>query len=231
MSGKPAPGLTPIAQSIDSGPHGHGPDTPGHDAEGACGTSIIPAPGLTPGFTDPVLNAQSCFRAVLDAMARPGRVHTVSLPSAPPPLGAAAAAVLLTLIDHETPLWVDPALHGARDWITFHCGAPSACISQAAFAVALSMPDLPGLRPGTHETPEAAATLILQVASLSAGRRLSLRGPGLREPGIMTVDGLPDDFRQRWAANRALFPCGIDLILCAGSTLAALPRGIAIEDA
>ena len=34
-----------------------------------------------------------------------------------------SAAVLLTLADHETPLWLDPAFAGARDWVAFHCGA------------------------------------------------------------------------------------------------------------
>ena len=77
-----------------------------------------------PGFEDPVRDAQVTFRAVLDAMARPGRLHNVGQSlTAPAPLYRATAAVLLTLIDNETPLWLDPAASTARDWLAFHCGA------------------------------------------------------------------------------------------------------------
>jgi alpha-D-ribose 1-methylphosphonate 5-triphosphate synthase subunit PhnH len=82
-----------------------------------------------------------------------------------------------------------------------------------------------------HEAPEASATLIVQVAALDRGHRYRLRGPGLRTPAILSVDGLPDDFVDNWQRNHALFPRGIDLILCAGGTLAALPRSVAIEEA
>ena len=77
-----------------------------------------------PGFADPVGEAQATFRAVLDAMSRPGRLHHVGEHlTAPAPLDSATAAVLLTLIDNETPLWLDGAATAARDWLAFHCGA------------------------------------------------------------------------------------------------------------
>ena len=82
---------------------------------------------LSPGFADPVADAQSCFRAVLDAMARPGQVHAVNGVSAPAPLCDAAAAVLLTLADHETPLWLDPVAHAGRRLDRF----PYRCIHRA----------------------------------------------------------------------------------------------------
>jgi alpha-D-ribose 1-methylphosphonate 5-triphosphate synthase subunit PhnH len=181
---------------------------------------------LSPGFADPVAGAQACFRAVLDAMARPGRIMSVSGVSAPPPLCSAAAAVLLTLVDHETPLSLDSDTEAARPWIAFHTGAPDG----SAYVLALSLPDLAALPNGTDEMPETSATVILQVASLGSGRRYVLEGPGLRWPTDLRVGGLPGDFISIWQRNHALFPRGIDLILCAGDRLAALPRSVTVSE-
>jgi alpha-D-ribose 1-methylphosphonate 5-triphosphate synthase subunit PhnH len=186
-----------------------------------------------PGFADPVEEAQATFRAVLDAMARPGTLHRAGERLTPPvPLDQATAAVLLTLVDNETPLWLDAAAAVARDWLAFHCGASiveTAC--DAAFAVALSLPDLSTLPGGSHEVPEASATLILQVATLGSGMCYRLSGPGLREPSVFAASGLPAGFAAVWQRNHALYPCGIDIVLCAGATIAALPRSVSIEEA
>ena len=185
-----------------------------------------------PGFADPVLDSQACFRAVLDAMARPGQVHTVAAPHLPPPpLDRATAAVLLTLVDAETPLWLDGAAEAARDWIAFHCGAPLAGAPEAALALALGPVRLAGFDAGTDDAPERGATLIVQVAALGRGARFRLSGPGLAEPADLAVAGLAAGFAAEWAVNHALFPRGLDLILCAGDRLAALPRTVRIEAA
>ena len=186
-----------------------------------------------PGFADPVRDAQATFRAVLDAMARPGRLHHVGQNlSAPAPLDRATAAVLLTLIDNETPLWVDPIAAAARDWLAFHCGAAMTdAPGDATFALALSMPNLDALPSGTHEVPESSVTLILQIPALDTGTRYRLSGPGLRVPTLLAVTGLPQDFARIWHENHALYPRGIDVVLCAGTTLTALPRSVTIEEA
>jgi alpha-D-ribose 1-methylphosphonate 5-triphosphate synthase subunit PhnH len=194
-------------------------------------TAGTPIDVTLPGFADPVGQAQASFRAVLEAMARPGTLLPAGQGLVPPaPLDPATGAVLLTLVDHDTPVWLDAASEPARDWIAFHCGAGFASVSaQAGFALALALPDLATLSPGTHEQPETAATLILQVGSLTEGARYRLSGPGLRATKTLAVSGLPAEFVEIWQRNREGFPLGVDLVLCAGETLAALPRSVTVE--
>lgn len=188
--------------------------------------------GLEAGFADPVADAQRCFRAVLDAMARPGRIARVTGVTPPAPLAVAAGAVLLTLVDQDTPLWLDPDAAAARGWIEFHCGArivadPADC----GFAQTLGLPDLTRFPAGSHEAPETSATVICQIESFGAGVDYRLHGPGLREPVTLSAAGLPRGFASSWRRNQMLFPRGVDLILCAGDRLTALPRTVAIEEA
>ncbi len=186
-----------------------------------------------PGFADPVAESQHCFRAVLDAMARPGSLHGVGAGLHPPPsLAPATASVLLTLIDSDTPLFLDPELAAALNWIAFHCGA--SCVAQretASFIVTAHLPDLSQLQAGSHEAPETSATVILQIDRLGRGKRLRLRGPGLRVPSELSAEGLPSDFAALWQDNHARYPLGIDLILCADRQIAALPRSVSVEEA
>ena len=92
--------------------------------------------------------------------------------------------MLLTLVDNETPLWLDAAAAAARDWLAFHCGAAIvAATERGRVRVALSLPDLAALPAGTHEAPETSATLILQVAALGARHALSPVGAGTARTG------------------------------------------------
>ena len=184
-----------------------------------------------PGFADPAVEAQACFRAVLDAMSRPGTVHPAGAGLTPPDvLDPATASLLLTLADGDTPVWLDPAFAAAWDWIAFHCGAVRATSAgSAVFACARDMPALDCLHPGSDLAPEDSATLVLQVRAFGQGTPWHLSGPGLREPSVLCVDGLPGDFTAQWAANHALYPRGIDMVLCAGAELCALPRTLHVQ--
>jgi alpha-D-ribose 1-methylphosphonate 5-triphosphate synthase subunit PhnH len=187
---------------------------------------------LTAGFADPIADSQATFRALLDAMAHPGLAYPCAVLDAPSPLHPATAAAVLTLADHETPLWIDPEATACLHWLTFHTGAPQTpSPAEAQFVLALSLPDLATLSNGTDEEPEASATVILQVRSLSSGKRYCLSGPGLRAPEELSVEGLPADFAAIWARNRGQFPRGVDLILCCGGQIAALPRSVSIQEA
>lgn len=187
---------------------------------------------LTAGFADPVLDAQAAFRAVLEAMSRPGRVLRAGSGLNPPaPLNQAAAAVLLTLADADTPLWLDAGAD-AEAWLRFHCGAPVVAEAGAAtFALATGAPPaLAALDQGTEEEPQRGATLVMQVAALEDGEGWRLTGPGIEREHRLRVTGAPEGFLAAWAANRTAFPCGVDVVLCAGDRLAALPRTVMIAE-
>ncbi|AKI00072.1 phosphonate C-P lyase system protein PhnH [Hoeflea sp. IMCC20628] len=184
------------------------------------------------GFADPVGASQSVFRALMDAMARPGSVHALPVVTAPPaPLTASAAALIATLADADTPVWLDPALNktsAVKDWIVFHTGAPvTVHQSEAAFALVASpqsLSALNGFSLGTQEFPDRSTTIILQVSSLTDGAALKLEGPGIKQQASLSPDPMPPHFEAQWQANRAAFPRGVDLILAGRDCVAALPR-------
>ena len=192
------------------------------------------APG--PGFADPVQDSQRAFRGLLDAIARPGTiVRLASAVSAPPPLSPAAAAALLTLVDFETPLWIDGAAATPEvlAWIRFHCGAPIAADPAAArFALVtdtVAMPPLDAFCQGDDSYPDRSATLLVAVEGLEARDGFRLTGPGIEDAARLAVDGLPPGFVAAWGRNRASFPCGVDLFLTCGDRVAALPRSTRLE--
>ena len=99
-----------------------------------------------------------------------------------------AGAVALTLCDHDTPLWLDPALAGigrGRAWLGFHTGAPlGQHAGRRAFRAGRrarpSLIALENFAQGTQEYPDRSTTLILQVDEPRRRRRpLLLEGPGI----------------------------------------------------
>jgi alpha-D-ribose 1-methylphosphonate 5-triphosphate synthase subunit PhnH len=191
---------------------------------------------LLPGLADPVLDAQKIFRAVLEAMARPGTVVDLPYPPASPePLDAATTAIALALADQETVVWLDDAAdsEAVRQHLRFHCGSPlTADPAQAHFAIVAdirAMPPLSAFNLGGDEYPDRSTTLILQVPDLTGGAAWTLGGPGIRERATLAIAGLPDGFRDQVIENHLGFPRGVDLIFTCGARATALPRSTRLE--
>lgn len=193
---------------------------------------------MRPGLTDPVLDSQRIFRGVLDAIAHPGRIVPLPPPPDPPgPLVPAAAAVALTLLDYETPLWLDAAAGAGpvADFLRFHCGCHLVAASErAAFALltdAEALPPLDAFDPGSDDFPDRSATVIVQVAGLRAGMGHRLRGPGIDGERRIDIQGIPERFWTMCLENHGLFPRGIDFLLVADSRVVALPRTTLVAEA
>ena len=198
---------------------------------------VAPVDDIKPGFDDPVLDSQSAFRAIMGAMATPGRPYAITFDNiAPPkPFDAATAAAALCLFDFETPVWLDAAAAdaGAADYIRFHCGAPLVSSPDAAhFAIIAdpaAMPPLQDFNPGEEQYPDRSATLIAQVKSLTDGRSFRLSGPGIETTREISIEGLPARFIADWRINHACYPMGVDVLLIAGQTIVGLPRSTKME--
>ncbi len=190
---------------------------------------------IAAGFADPPHESQRVFRGVLEAFAHPGRIVTVvDGPQPPHGLHRATAALLLTLVDRDTPLWLAPEFDMPEvcDFVRFHTGAPIVGgRAEAAFAVLAHGQLLPldDFCIGTDTYPDRSATLVIEVPALGVGAARLWRGPGIDGQASVAVAGLDHVFWLDWAANHSLFPCGVDVVFTAGSQLVALPRGIAVE--
>lgn len=193
---------------------------------------------LEGAFADPVMQSQTTFRAVMDALANPGTQRKVVTPTAMQGrLTPELAGIMLTLADHDTSIWLDDALRddaGVRDFVSFHTGATVVGEpGRATFAFATSARHLPRLDQfnlGTQEYPDRSTTIVLAVPALGGGPDLSLRGPGVKDRLHIDPLGLPADFITQWSANRGLFPRGIDLLLAADGHVLGLPRSTRIAE-
>lgn len=182
---------------------------------------------LDGGFTDAPVQSAQAFRAILEAMARPGSLHTVAGAQPPAPVSVAAGVALLTLTDGTTPLHLAGAAdcQAMRDWVAFHIGAPLVGAAEAAFALGRweALQPISRFRIGLPDYPDRSATLIVEVDGLTADGA-HLTGPGIETQAHLN---LPDIAAFR--ANAAQFPLGVDCLFTHGDRLAGLPRSTKVE--
>jgi len=176
---------------------------------------------LEGGFADTPTDAARAFRAVMQVMARPGDIQQIDWATPPAPLSPAAGALMLTLCDPDTGVYLAPscATEAVQSWMRFHTGAPLVTPEAAQFAFGTweELRDLP-FAIGEAEYPDRSATLVIELTQLSA-EGATLKGPGIRET---TALSLPE--QAAFQANRALFPLGRDFFFTCGDRIAGLPR-------
>ena len=178
---------------------------------------------LLDGFNDPVHGAQETFRAVLRAMSSPGQIIPIPKPNEHPSgITAAATAFLLTLAQKDL-----------TAYFGFHTGAPiTSQRIDATFALLKGTEDrlsLDEFSIGTAEYPDRAATLIIEVDTLSAPADTRLSGPGIETETLVGIKPCTPELWGVLIKNNALFPLGVDVIFSAPSGVMAIPRSTRIE--
>lgn len=184
---------------------------------------------------DPVRDTQAIFRTVLAACSWPGSIQLLPVAAEGAPLNGWAAGVLITLLDHEVTLAVEP-FAGSDELETFvgqRSNPGSARIPEADFIVASTAALEPDLvtraKGGTLTYPDDGATIVVLVDTLEqvegATRRLALAGPGIPEETEVVVSEISDDFLAARARAIQNYPCGVDMLLIDNSgRLMAWPR-------
>jgi len=196
---------------------------------------MMPATELAAGFTEPVHGAQKTFRAILDALARPGKWMPVAgIDHAPEPLTGTLAATALTLLDQETAAHLVSPLNGERvsDYLAFHTGAHMLEESeQANFILCIAgenLPDFDRLATGTADYPDRSATLLIAVEGFDDGLEVTLSGPGIETAMTFAASGLGPEFWSAAKRNSNRYPLGIDFLFCSPAAVAGLPRSTRI---
>ncbi|AMN51381.1 protein phnH [Labrenzia sp. CP4] len=192
---------------------------------------------LAAGFQDPVHDAQGCFRAIMNAMARPGTRQAISAGSLKPPapLTQVAATIALTLFDYDTPIWLDKPLmtsDAVKTFLRFHTGCPIVTEPvEAAFALVsapVNMIPLASFNQGSAEYPDRSTTVILTGQDFGSHPAVSFSGPGIKDTVSFGTGPVPPVFWDQVIANNRQFPRGIDLVFAGQDVLSALPRSTRI---
>lgn len=182
---------------------------------------------LSGGFQTPPVDSAHAFRAVMEAMARPGQIQDIAGAQPPAPLSVAAGSTLLTLCDTDTPIYLagDADTDDVRAWLAFHTGAPLVGPSHAMFAIGSweALMQSPTYPIGTSEYPDRSTTLIVECTELTTSGA-TLSGPGIQSQATLS---LPE--RDAFQRNHALFPLGLDFIFACGNQIAALPRSTEVS--
>lgn len=204
--------------------------------ETAIETTTQTAP-LAAGFQNPVHDAQTCFRIIMDVMARPGirRALDTDGLTPPAPLSPVAAAIALTLVDYDTPVWLDRPLmtsEAVKAFLRFHTGAPIVGEPvDAAFAFVsdpVHLIPLANFNQGSAEYPDQSTTVVLTGQEFGTTQAVTLEGPGIKDTASFETGPLPPVFWDQVVSNNRQFPRGIDLIFAGKSEIAALPRSTRI---
>ena len=184
---------------------------------------------LTGGFAKAPQESARAFRAVMNVMARPGLIETLTGAEPPAPMSTAAGTLALTLLDGNTPVHLAGGLDcpDVQDWITFHTGAPFAGREHCAFAFGAwdDLLPLSGYPVGNPEYPDRGTTLIVEMPVLETAGAM-LRGPGIKDTAALNLPDL-----AAFQANAKLYPLGLDFLFTCGDRIAALPRSTKVEAA
>lgn len=164
---------------------------------------------------------QQTFRVLLNAMARPGSVDSVSVHDLGGEHGA-ALSIAEALIDHEVNFAVVPERAEIIDAVLRQTGSRVAAPEDADYVIceAESLArTLDLVKDGTLEFPDQSATVICRVTAIDGqgGERLRLSGPGIQTCVTVAIEGFSPEAQAVMAERNSHTPLGIDIVFVTAS--------------
>ena len=160
---------------------------------------------------------QATFRALLNAMSRPGTTGNLT------PLDqggrfAAALSVLEALVDHEVSFAVVPERPEIAEIVLRQTGSHLAAPAVADYVLCDAdslVQSIDAAKTGDLEYPDRGATIVCLGESVTEGASLRLSGPGIRDTSTVSVAGFTPEAVAAFRRVNAGVPLGIDLVLVA----------------
>jgi alpha-D-ribose 1-methylphosphonate 5-triphosphate synthase subunit PhnH len=197
------------------------------------------------GFDD-VFDSQATFRALLDALSRPGKI--CRLPDRAyrsPPRGFCppALSILKTLCDHRVSFSLASGNRTSElsRYLEVNLSTPPEDVEKADYVIfdgTAFDEDFMRMKRGSSEFPENSATALLCVGRLDEGAletdtpscRLRCAGPGVQDTTFLTVTRLDPRYGEARARTNSVSPLGIDLFLVdPGGRVAGIPRTTSVD--
>ena len=188
---------------------------------------------------DEVFHSQAHYRALLDSMARPGKINALDYAPLKPPAGFddASAYVALALLDADVSFSALRSTEGVAEYLISNTNSKEASPTAAEFQFtdgARAAEAIAQAKPGTLLYPDTGATIVVSVQELSTepipeSVRLTMQGPGIKERAHLWVKGIHPIALDQLQEKNQEYPLGVDVVFCCGSgpgkaKLACIPR-------
>lgn len=188
------------------------------------------------GFSD-VFDSQKNFRAIMDAMSRPGKIKKLTehkFINYPDNFNPYVLSVLKTLGDNSVSFCAPIDALGYIEVNTLMTPKSYKNADYPVFYGDCYLKEMVNVKTGTAEFPEDSATLTIPVWEIKEGTlfdlSVRLKGPGIKEFNDITIKGLDIRYIEAIKELNSSYPLGVDVILVGpGGSIACISRTTKLE--
>lgn len=172
---------------------------------------------------DHLHESQTQYRMILDAMSKPGVIHTLSSQITPPaPMLPASAIVGMVLMNSDVTFFQCFDSLDVENYFIINTAASPSPVDEADFIFMSGLSpngeSIDLAKPGFPEYPEHGAFIVIDTMEISEapsdiGVKLNLKGPGVKGEKEVYIVGLSTLLLDSILDKNQEYPLGVDTIL------------------